>query len=255
MNTYTLGASPTLSGAFTDLEGNAYSPGTVTVKVRKPSGTITSYTTTTTPAVEIPTVGTATIRITLDQVGFWFYRFEGSDSVASPDESVLFVRESAFDTDGPDGGPYFGATIEGVAGRLPDRTFTDLTRPTEAQVGRFIIEIAARVSARIGAVETVADAGRKAALLTAAQGLVHLGAASMAEAAGAPEQADANAATSYAQWLHERFKEGLDELAATAKGLVPPDVPDDPSIGAGSPVWSFPNTLAYGRSTTSWESY
>lgn len=151
--------------------------------------------------------------------------------------------------------PYYGATVAGVAGRLPDREFTTTSKPTAAQVDVFVTEISNRVAARIGAIDTITDATRLAQITAAAQGLVHLGAASLAEAAGAPEQADANAATSYAQWLWELYQSGLDELAASTAGLIPPDTEDDPTVQAGSPVWSFPNTPGYGRATTSWESY
>lgn len=149
--------------------------------------------------------------------------------------------------------PYYGATVAGVQARLPDRTIDGSSKPNTTQVDGFLTEIANRVAARIGAIDTILDVTRKAQITAAAQGLVHLGAASLTEAAGAPEQADANAATSYAQWLWERFESGLDDLAATAHGLIPPDTVDDPTLSAGSPVWSFPNTPAYGLASTHWE--
>lgn len=151
--------------------------------------------------------------------------------------------------------PYYGATVAGVTGRLPDRVINTTSKPTTAQVDQFLTEIANRVAARIGAVDTILDATRKAQITASAQGLVHLGAASLTEAAADPEQTDANAQSSYAQWLWERFESGLDELGKVADGLVPPDTTDDPSLAAGSPVWSFPNTLTYGAATYHGERY
>lgn len=252
MNTYELGSTPTLVGAFSDLNGDPITPDTITVRVLRPSGTIDTYTA---GDIAVPATGEAEVQITLDEVGFWFYRFDGTGNVVVPDESSLLVRESAFDTAATDGGPYFGATIDGVSGHLPDRVFSNASRPTEADVGRFIMEIAARVSARIGAVDTITDTSRRAAILSAARGLVHLGVASWAEAAGMPEEAEADNASTYSTWLWHRYTEGLDELAASAYRLIPPDVPDDPTIAAGSPVWSFPNTMAYGQSTSHFERY
>lgn len=252
MNTYELGAKSTLTGVFTDIDGMAMSPDTITVRVRRPSGGVDTYTG---GDINVPEVGSAEIEITLDEVGFWFYRFEGTGNVVVPDESSLYVRESAFDTAATDGGPYFGATIDGVKDKLPDRTFTDTTKPTEAAVGRFIIEISGRVSARLGAIDTISDDARRASVLEAARSLVHLGAASWAEAAGAPEEAEADNASTYATWLWTRFSEGLDELTQTAYNLVPPDPVDNPETAAGSPVWSFPNTPAYGMATSHFERY
>lgn len=251
MNTYDLGSPAVMTAAFVGTDGDPLDPGTVTVRVRKPDGTITAATSNDIDPVE----GTATFPLSLDQTGFWFGRFEPSEPLAAPRELTLLVRQSAFDTDATDGGPYFGATIDGVTDKLPDRQFTDVTKPTEGAVGRFIMEIAERVSARIGAVDTITDTARRASVLGAARSLVHLGAASWAEAAGSPEEAEADNASTYASWLWAKFQEGLNELATTARGLIPPDTPDDPSIAAGSPVWSFPNTVAAGRATTSWESY
>ena len=151
--------------------------------------------------------------------------------------------------------PYYGATIDGVRGKLPHRTISTTTKPNQAQVDQFLTEISNRVAARIGAVDTILDVDRRAQITAAAQGLVHLGAASLTEAAGAPEHADSEAQTSYSSWLWARFESGLTELGKTADGLVPPDTTDDPDLSAGSPVWSFPNTLAHGRATTSWESW
>jgi hypothetical protein len=65
-------------------------PDEITVKVRKPDGTV---------AVATPAAGGGGVyvhEIPLDQAGRWFYRFEGTGAAAGAAERAFRVRPSRF---------------------------------------------------------------------------------------------------------------------------------------------------------------
>lgn len=94
---YVLGQSVKLSGAFTDDDGAAANPTTVTCRVKAPDGTVTIYTSATTPAVVNTATGTYDLVISVDQPGYWTYRWEGDTGAVTPrDEDQFHVMSSAF---------------------------------------------------------------------------------------------------------------------------------------------------------------
>jgi hypothetical protein len=134
--------------------------------------------------------------------------------------------------------PDFGASLEGVKALLPTTELDDDTRPTAQQVRGFIDGIGALVSARIGDLATV-SADRRDVFELAARGVVHLGAAAMAEDAAHPSMTGPDD-TSYGSVLWERYREQLDDLAA----LFASEDGGGPLVGGGGePAVSAPPPL------------
>ena len=97
MAAYHKGQSVKLSVAFTDANGAAANPTTVTCRVEKPDGTETAYTSASTPAVTNPATGSFQLIITADQSGMWTYRWEGTTGTTTPrDEDQFHVLGSVF---------------------------------------------------------------------------------------------------------------------------------------------------------------
>ena len=82
-----------LKGVFANLDGAAANPTTVTVKVRKPSGTVTSYTG---GSLTNPTPGEWRCEVDCDIAGSWAFRFEGVGALVAAEESVFDVRTTGF---------------------------------------------------------------------------------------------------------------------------------------------------------------
>jgi hypothetical protein len=166
----------------------------------------------------------------------WTGTVDGVPSVASEVFLVAIVEPVPVPSDAP-----YGATIAGVAALLPWRTFTDSSRPTQAQVEGWLAgEIGGMVAARLGPIDDVAVPLEplRNRLQIAARGLVHLGTAALAEAAGEPEAMEREA-SAYASWLWERFTEGLAALEVTVDAAVPG--PGEAGVGElGEAEWSFP---------------
>jgi len=74
------------AGALTD-------PATVTLKVKKPDGTVTTYTY---ASAEITkdAVGRYSYQLTIDQDGVWSYRWIGTGTIVAAEEDAFFVRKS-----------------------------------------------------------------------------------------------------------------------------------------------------------------
>lgn len=83
------------TSAYFKVNGDPSDPTTVTLKVKSPSGTVTTYTT---PDAEIVKVGTGTYQsdILLNASGDWWYRWEGSGAVTAAREKRLSVRPTEF---------------------------------------------------------------------------------------------------------------------------------------------------------------
>lgn len=97
MAAYDKGQSVKLSTSFTDANGAAANPTTVTCQVEKPDGTETTYTSATTPAVTNPSTGTYQLVIVADQSGMWSYRWEGTTgTTVAVDEQQFHVLGSVF---------------------------------------------------------------------------------------------------------------------------------------------------------------
>ena len=78
----------------------ATDPTTVTLRVRRPSGTETSYVYGDDDAIEQESDGVYSASVALDEAGRWAFRWEGTGAVVAAAESILDVRGSAFTTIG-----------------------------------------------------------------------------------------------------------------------------------------------------------
>jgi hypothetical protein len=92
---YDVGDGVEVRSAFTNLAGAATDPTTITLKVRKPDATISTYTY---AAAQLTreSAGVFVKSITLDTSGVWTYRFEGTGAVVAADEELLVVEASSF---------------------------------------------------------------------------------------------------------------------------------------------------------------
>lgn len=136
----------------------------------------------------------------------------------------------------------YGTTLEDVKALVPGRRWTAESRPSLADVERFIESMADDVAGAIGPLPV--DPDRATRLTGLAKRAVVLGAASHAEAAAHTERANPNDASSYAQWLWDRFLEAraiavdYAELALEG-GEEPAGV--EPILA--EPAWSFPEPV------------
>lgn len=85
MTTYDIGDEVRLSVAFTDADGVAADPTTVTCTVRKPDGS------TLTPSAT-GSSGSYHADIQPDQTGNWHYRFAGTGALVAAEEGQFYVR-------------------------------------------------------------------------------------------------------------------------------------------------------------------
>lgn len=145
-------------------------------------------------------------------------------------------------------GELYGAVRLDVQGLLPHRAWTADSPPTLEQVDGFLTSVAGAVDARIGPLpepNNDLEAGRLARLTGLARRAVILGAAAHAEAAGAPERARPNDASSYATWLWDRYKEALEAAGIFADTLAPGDDPAGVDPVDAEPGWSFPEPVGW----------
>jgi len=92
-NNYDLNDSTCLTAEF--VSGSyAINPTAVTLKIKNPANTISTIAM---GALTNPEVGTFGYNLTLNMVGQWWYRFEGSGNVIAADEKCLIVDPSEFD--------------------------------------------------------------------------------------------------------------------------------------------------------------
>jgi len=92
MSSYINGDTVRLSATFT-VDGAATDPTTVTLRVKAPSGTVTSYTY---AATEITRVSTGVYRkdVLFDAAGTWYVRWEGTGAAAGVEEAAIVVSRS-----------------------------------------------------------------------------------------------------------------------------------------------------------------
>ena len=95
MTTYHIQSRVKLTGAFTNASGTPTDPSSVTLKVRRPDGSVTTVTGVG-GGLANPIVGTWTYDITLDQEGKWYYRYEGTAGLIAAGEASFTVPDSAF---------------------------------------------------------------------------------------------------------------------------------------------------------------
>ena len=96
MNSYDVGDVVRCSGAFANSAGAAVDPTAVLCKVRKPDGTVTTYT----YGVDAPLVKAAAGSYYLDvnatEAGIWAYRFYSTGTGQAAGETSFRVRVSSF---------------------------------------------------------------------------------------------------------------------------------------------------------------
>ncbi len=98
IRTFDIGDTIRLSAAFTTTAGVADDPTTVTLKVKVPSGTETSYVYLTDLSLVRDSEGNYHRDLLLSTAGTYHYRWVGTGDVATADEGRFVVRASAFAT-------------------------------------------------------------------------------------------------------------------------------------------------------------
>lgn len=116
----------------------------------------------------------------------------------------------------------YGATVDGVRDLLPHRTIDATSKPNEADVVGYLAAVGARVAVRLGPSSGWAAGTVEADVITAARGLVELGAGAYTDDASFPERASTVGSSRYGAVLWERYKDGLDELVRVVR---PPAAP------------------------------
>lgn len=91
MNVHDKGDQVRLAVAFTDAAGAAADPSSVTLKYRKPDGSITTIAY---GSLTHPAVGSFYADVVVDQAGTWSYRFESSGTYVGAEEESFRVRSS-----------------------------------------------------------------------------------------------------------------------------------------------------------------
>lgn len=86
-----------LSAAFTDIDGDAADPGTVTVAVRPPGGTVTTYTYGTDDAVVRDGVGLYHYDVTFTASYTWQFRVRGAGGVNVVEHAEVIVAVDDWD--------------------------------------------------------------------------------------------------------------------------------------------------------------
>lgn len=98
-NTYDIGDVVRCQAVFTDVNGAAFDPTTVTAKYQDPAGNETTLVYLTDVEVIKSATGTYYVDVPIDERGAWFYRFEGLDGSGDEQgagEEKFLVRKSEF---------------------------------------------------------------------------------------------------------------------------------------------------------------
>lgn len=92
---YQIGDRPSFDGPFLDADGVATAPSAVTVKTRKPDGTVSTYTTPD-ASIVLGTTTRFTMPAPLDTAGIWTINMTGTAGVQAADEIEFEVDRSKF---------------------------------------------------------------------------------------------------------------------------------------------------------------
>lgn len=95
MNRYQIGDNVRLQGTIADAAGAELDPSTITVKVRVPAGTISTFTYPAT--VDKSDTGVYSIDFSPTESGTHAYRFVSTGTGQAAAENVFFVENSRFD--------------------------------------------------------------------------------------------------------------------------------------------------------------
>lgn len=96
IKTYDVGDLARLQAQFADENNAATDPTTVTLKVRAPGGTVTTYVYETDEEVVKVSTGRFRAEIPVTAEGTWHYRWEGTGDVTAAGEKQFNVRETVF---------------------------------------------------------------------------------------------------------------------------------------------------------------
>ena len=92
MATYDIGDTVRLKGEFTDDAGAAADPTAVSMIVKDPAGTKTTYTYALAQITKLA-VGIYYYDLTITMAGDWYYRFSGTGAVVTAGEQYFNVRQ------------------------------------------------------------------------------------------------------------------------------------------------------------------
>lgn len=95
-NHYAVGSLVRASVFFTDLNGAATDPTTITAKYQNPAGQETSKTYVTDPEVVKDSTGRYHIDITVATAGTWYYRWNGTGAVVAAVEKSFIADSTEF---------------------------------------------------------------------------------------------------------------------------------------------------------------
>lgn len=113
----------------------------------------------------------------------------------------------------------YSATVDGVRALLPDVVIDEDSKPSEEQVGEWVLDYTATVAGRIGSLDAITDEDVVADVERRARNLVHLAAGAQTEDAVHPSGASTTE-SSYGEVLWERYKEGLEQLATDVAVII-----------------------------------
>lgn len=86
-------SSNTSTGAISDVNGDPVDPTDITLVVREPDGTSTTYAFNGSPALNKENTGRYYADVTLDAAGLWKYRLAWTGAAIGAEEGVLHVRK------------------------------------------------------------------------------------------------------------------------------------------------------------------
>jgi hypothetical protein len=222
-----VGSIRAFDAIYRSAEGTLWDPDTVGVTVKDPSGsTVISR------APDRLATGVYRETMPLGITGFWSFAWTGTDTSSSVD-SMDLVEVIETGVGGPDveDQHLFGATVEGVRGKLPHFLIDRTSVVTIRQVDGYLDDISAQVGLRIGDyTHTIADQGLVGRITAMAKYVTELGAAATAQDAGFPANASPNQ-SEYGTKLWERYNAALVELVQVVNDATPGT---DPGAGGDS---------------------
>lgn len=93
MTTYDLGDKPEFRTTITDYDDSATDPDTVTFTIKDPSGNIESYVYGDDAEVVQVSTGIYYVRYEVDEVGAWYYEWNGSGTLDVAEQGSFDVRK------------------------------------------------------------------------------------------------------------------------------------------------------------------
>ncbi len=94
--TYDIGDLIRLSVTFENLSNALVDPTSVVLKIKLPSGSISTLTYPADAAIERASEGVYQSDVEITEAGTWSYRFQGTGAVKAAVESYFYVRTSSF---------------------------------------------------------------------------------------------------------------------------------------------------------------